>query len=247
MILNNPYILTLIATSITLLLTLLGSATVFLVKKTNLNKEAANLAFAGGIMFAASIWSLITPSIELVKVYQIPVLAIFLMLGFYTISLIDKFLDQSEGKSEKLLFLAILIHNIPEGMAIGVLIGASFQNSLVSLASCIALTIATAIQNFPEGAAISLPLYAKGETKFKAFTLGWASAIPEVIAGLFGVLLVNILSSVLPFILTFTAGIMICVVITEIIPSTMIINKAYATYFFGIGFIVMMMLDCILG
>lgn len=245
--------------------TTLGAAMVFLMKnKMNSKLEKALLGFASGVMIAASIWSLLQPAIEMSEEQgKIPWLApsVGFMIGIVFLLLLDSLIphlhlnsDKPEGLSSKLkkttmLVLAVTLHNIPEGMAVGVVFaGMLAQNSLITLAGAFALSIGIAIQNFPEGAIISMPLKEEGMSKGKAFVLGMLSGIVEPIAAVITLLITNLVVPVLPYILAFAAGAMIYVVVEELIPEAQ--NGEHTnigTIGCAIGFVLMMILDIALG
>lgn len=241
--------------------TTLGSAMVFFLKdKINPKLQKILLGFASGVMIAASIWSLLEPAINSYNNFQkwlIPGLGflagiIFLLLLDYVIPHmhIDK---QEEGiKNNKLkktskMFLAVTLHNIPEGLAVGVVIAGMMSGNINSHAMLV-LAIGIAIQNFPEGAIISMPLKEEGYSKLKAFLYGFASGVVEPIASLLAILFTYYVNSILPFVLSFAAGAMIYVVVEELIPEA---NEGshsnLATIGLAIGFVLMMVLDIALG
>ena len=245
--------------------TTLGAAMVFLMKNKMSSKlEKALLGFASGVMIAASIWSLLQPAIEMSEEQgKISWLApsVGFMIGIVFLLLLDSLIphlhlnsDKPEGLSSKLkkttmLVLAVTLHNIPEGMAVGVVFaGMLAQNSLITLAGAFALSIGIAIQNFPEGAIISMPLKEEGMSKGKAFVLGMLSGIVEPIAAVITLLITNLVVPVLPYILAFAAGAMIYVVVEELIPEAQ--NGEHTnigTIGCAIGFVLMMILDIALG
>lgn len=245
--------------------TSLGSACVFFIKKEiKENIQHALIGFAAGIMIAASIWSLLIPSIEqssnMGNFSFIPAFIGF-WLGILFLFLLDKitphFHPQSqteEGpkkawkKTTKML-LAVTIHNIPEGMAVGVVLAGFLANkNNITFASALALSIGIAIQNFPEGAIISMPLIGEGVNKKKAFLDGVLSGIVEPIAGILTLLLSKYIIAILPYLLSFAAGAMIYVVVEELIPETATGEHSnIGTIFFAIGFSLMMVLDIALG
>ena len=245
--------------------TTLGAAMVFLMKnKMNSKLEKALLGFASGVMIAASIWSLLQPAIEMSEEQgKISWLApsVGFMIGIVFLLLLDSLIphlhlnsDKPEGLSSKLkkttmLVLAVTLHNIPEGMAVGVVFaGMLAQNNLITLAGAFALSIGIAIQNFPEGAIISMPLKEEGMSKGKAFILGMLSGIVEPIAASITLLITNLVVPVLPYILAFAAGAMIYVVVEELIPEAQ--NGEHTnigTIGCAIGFVLMMILDIALG
>lgn len=241
--------------------TTIGASTVFFMNNT-LNKkiEKLLLGFASGVMIAASVWSLLIPAIEMAeeqgKIAWIPAVVGF-VLGILFLLIIDLGLSQFENKTENnkkekntaMLILAVTLHNIPEGMAVGVVFAGLLSGSIgVSMAGAFALAIGIAIQNFPEGAIISLPLKCKGESKLKSFSVGTLSGIVEPISAFITILLTNIVVPILPYLLSFAAGAMIYVVVEELIPQSQEGNiSSVGTIGVTIGFIIMMILDVSLG
>lgn len=264
--LENPVLAALMATTFTWLLTACGAALVFLFKEMPRKWLDGMLGFTGGVMIAASYWSLLAPSIEMSEsLGYIPWLppAIGFFSGAMFLFGLDKLIphlhinfnkSEAEGvktdwKSTTLLVLAITIHNIPEGLAVGVAFGA-FAAGIdgATLGAAIALAIGIGIQNFPEGVAVSFPLRRKGVSRFRSFWFGQLSAIVEPVAGVAGAVAVFYMQPLLPFALAFAAGAMIYVVIEEVIPETQ--RDKYtdvAALGFIAGFIIMMCLDVGLG
>ncbi len=262
----NPVTLALIAGIFTWLMTALGAALVLITKKVNQKLLDSMLGFAAGVMIAASFWSLLAPAIEISTNNAIaswfPAAAGFL-LGAIFLRLIDKLLphlhigsplEEAEGikttwKRSTLLFVAITLHNVPEGLAIGVAFGAIAANlPFATLAAAIALTIGIGIQNFPEGFAVSVPLRRDGLSRLKSFWYGQLSAIVEPIAAIIGAWTVMNARPILPYALAFAAGAMIFVVVEEIIPESQRSGYAdLATTGTILGFLVMMVLDVALG
>ena len=249
---NLDYVIkALIATIFTYFLTLLGSAIVFFFKKVNKTILDSMLGFAAGIMTAASYFSLIAPAIESSIHLNLNV-PIITSLGFLTggifLFLADiifsKYLTTKNKRIIKLIS-SITIHNIPEGMSVGIAFGAIAHHiEGATLISAIMLTIGIALQNFPEGSAISLPLLREGLSKKKAFFYGQLSAIVEPIFGVIGAILVLKIRIFLPFFLSFAAGAMIYVVISELIPESQSNEKKDLMALFTIiGFTIMMILD----
>ena len=245
--------------------TTLGSAMVFLMKdKINLKLEKILLGFASGVMIAASVWSLLLPSLDMADEQSIikwlPA-AIGFLLGMFFLLILDSIIPHLHLKSEEpegiktklkkitMMVLAVTLHNIPEGMAVGVIFaGAMIGNTGITMAGAFALSIGIAIQNFPEGAIISMPLKAEGVSKTKAFALGTLSGIVEPIAAIITILLTNLIVPVLPYLLSFAAGAMIYVVVEELIPESQDGNHSnLATIGVAIGFVIMMILDIALG
>jgi ZIP family zinc transporter len=245
-------------------LTALGASLVFFVKSMNRALLDGLLGFTGGVMVAASFWSLLAPGIEMspgegfVKV--IPA-AVGFGLGALFIFGLDKVLPhihinfkESEGiktpwHKTTLLVLAITLHNIPEGLAVGVLFGGVAAGiPEASIAGAVALAIGIGIQNFPEGLAVSMPLRRQGVSRFKSFWYGQLSAVVEPIAAVIGAVAVSFFTPILPYALAFAAGAMIFVVVEEVIPETQQDKHTdIATLGFIGGFIVMMTLDVALG
>lgn len=262
----NPILLALGATLFTWLITALGSSMVFFFK--NINKRILNsmLGFAAGVMIAASFWSLLKPAIEMAEengsIPWMPALIGFLSGGAFLL-LIDKILphlhlglsrDKAEGiktswQRSILLILAITLHNIPEGLAVGVAFGALASNANPELLTGgIALAIGIGLQNFPEGAAVSIPLRREGFSRLKAFHYGQMSGIVEPIAGVLGAYLVIMMKPMLPYALSFAAGAMIFVVVEELIPESQNGSETdFSTIGAMLGFATMMLLDVSLG
>ena len=217
--------------------TTLGSAMVFLMKdKINPKVQKLLLGFASGVMIAASIWSLITPSIEMAeeqgKISWIPA-SIGFLLGITFLLVLDSLIPHLHLNSKKpegikaklknttMMILAVTLHNIPEGMAVGVAFsGVLAQNTTITLAGAFALSIGIAIQNFPEGAIISMPLKNEGISKPKEFLYGTLSGVVEPIGAIITILLTSIVTPILPYLLSFAAGAMIYVVVEELIPES---------------------------
>ena len=245
--------------------TALGSAMVFLMKnKMNTKVQKLLLGFASGVMIAASIWSLITPSIEMAEeqgiVSWIPA-AIGFLFGIIFLLVLDSIIPHLHLNSKKpegikaklknttMMVLAVTLHNIPEGMAVGVVFaGVLAQNTTITLAGAFALSIGIAIQNFPEGAIISMPLKNEGMSKPKAFLYGTLSGIVEPIGAIITILLTGIVTPILPYLLSFAAGAMIYVVVEELIPESQVGEHSnIGTIGVAIGFVIMMILDVALG
>ena len=271
---SSPIIQALYAGLFTWILTATGACLVFFFKSTNRKFLDAALGFTGGVMIAASFWSLLSSAIDAVEVQNelgISSLPSFLppAIGFFLGAIFMYFLDKSiphlhifgkieeaEGpktdlKKTSLLVLAIAIHNIPEGLAVGVAFGALLSpefSSVFTLGSAVALGLGIGIQNFPEGFAVSMPLRRAGFSKFKSWQWGQLSAIVEPIFAVIGAAFVIIVYPILPYALAFAAGAMIFIVVEEVIPeSHRGGNVDIATIGLIIGFIVMMSLDVALG
>ena len=245
--------------------TTLGAAMVFLMKNKINNKiEKLLLGFASGVMIAASIWSLLIPAIEMSesqgKIAWVPA-AIGFLLGITFLLVLDSVIPHMHLKSNKpegiksklkkttMMVFAVTLHNIPEGMAVGVTFaGALTQNAGITIAGAFALAIGIAIQNFPEGAIISMPLKSEGISKPKAFLYGTLSGIVEPIGAIITILLTNAVVPMLPYLLAFAAGAMIYVVVEELIPESQAGEHSnIGTIGVAIGFVVMMILDVALG
>lgn len=266
----HPAVQALIGTLFTWGLTALGASLVYFFKTINRNIFNLMLGFASGVMIAASFWSLLSPAIDMANeqgAISWLVVAIGFALGGLFLYIADKTIPHmhfgmnhdKEGlptklKRNVLLVFSITLHNIPEGLAVGVAFGAvQYQTGdpLVATLSAIGLAVGIGIQNFPEGAAVSIPLRQEGVSRNKAFLLGQASGLVEPVAGVLGALLVISVSQVLPYALAFAAGAMIYVVVEELIPEAQQKQTPkgahYATFGVMIGFIIMMMLDVALG
>jgi len=241
----------------TFIFTSLGASIIFLFKKVPKIVMDCMLSVSAGIMLAASLFSLINPAIEMIdssNFFSLFILTSFFIIGgiFLLISnyLFDNKINIKSFNSNKrciMLFFSIMLHNIPEGLVLGVAFGSVSYKSM-SLMSAILLTIGIAIQNFPEGSAISLPLARDGISTKKAFMFGVLSGIVEPIAAVIGAILVLKIKSLLPFIMSFTAGAMIYVIILELIPESLQNKKeGLMTLLNMIGFSIMMFLDIFLG
>ena len=245
--------------------TTLGAGMVFLMKKKiNIRVEKLLLGFASGVMIAASVWSLLIPSIDMAKAQNvidwIPA-TIGFILGMIFLLILDSIIphihlhtNNPEGLKAKIekttmMVLAVTLHNIPEGMAVGVVFaGALAHNTGITMAGAIALSIGIAIQNFPEGAIIAMPLKAEGMSKPKAFLFGMLSGIVEPIGALITIALTNLVVPILPYFLSFAAGAMIYVVVEELIPESQSGKHSnIGTIGVAIGFVIMMVLDVALG
>ena len=261
---TDPVLGALYATLFTWAMTAFGASFVFLFKTMNRVFLDGMLGFTGGVMVAASFWSLLAPGIEMSEgegfVKVIPA-SVGFALGALFIFGLDKILPhlhinfkEAEGiktpwHKSTLLTLAITLHNIPEGLAVGVLFGGVAAGlPEASLTGAVVLAIGIGIQNFPEGIAVSMPLRRQGMSRRKSFMYGQASAAVEPIAAVIGALAVTFFTPILPYALAFAAGAMIFVVVEEVIPETQLEkNTDIATLGFIGGFIVMMILDVALG
>ncbi|MCF8464847.1 MAG: ZIP family metal transporter [Flavobacteriales bacterium] len=265
---QNPMLQAFIATCFTWFLTAAGASLVFFFKNMNRQLFDGMLGFTGGVMIAASYWSLLAPAIEITPESNpgVPIwfpAAVGFLAGALFLFALDKVMPhlhinfpvaKKEGVETKLdrtllLVLAITLHNIPEGLAVGVAFGAVAHGiEGASIGAAIALAIGIGIQNFPEGLAVSMPLRRQGVSRFKSFWYGQLSAIVEPVAGVIGAAAVIYAFPILPYALAFAAGAMIYVVIEEVIPETQLDKYAdTSTLGFIGGFIVMMVLDVALG
>lgn len=261
----GPVYAALLATLFTWLVTAAGASLVFFFKTMNRSVLDVMLGFTGGVMVAASFWSLLNPAIEMSeRLYPgwswMPA-AVGFLLGASFIFVLDRYMPhlhinfgESEGLITQwhrttLLILAITLHNIPEGLAVGVLFGAAASGMPeASIPGAIALAIGIGIQNFPEGIAVAMPLRRNGVSRRKCFWYGQLSAIVEPVAGVLGALAVMVMQPILPFALAFAAGAMIYVVVEEVIPETQKdkFTDIAVMGFMG-GFLIMMILDVALG
>ena len=261
----NPILLAFIGTMITFLATVIGSAFVFFFRNgISPFYQRICLGFAAGVMIAASVWSLLIPAIEMAEeqgeIGWIPAAGCFILGGLF-LYILDKMLPHlhlmsglTEGpstqlKKSTLLFLAVTLHNIPEGLAVGLSFAlAAREGSSLSLSAALVLAIGIGLQNLPEGAAISLPLRKQGVSSQKAFAFGALSGIVEPIAGVLGAILVGSIISIMPWFLAFAAGAMIYVVVEELIPEAQLGEHSDSgTLGVMIGFLIMMILDIALG
>lgn len=246
----------LVAILIPLAGTALGSAFVFFMKRAIPNRmQKAMLGFASGVMVAASVWSLLIPSMDMGG--ALPA-AVGLIGGFLFLLLIDYVTPhihpsgEVEGPKSKLsrtakLALAVTIHNFPEGMAVGVAIAGAL-NSGFSIAAALTLSLGIAIQNVPEGAIIAMPLRAAGNSRLKAFGVGTASGVAEPLGAILVIALASVLTPLMPYLLAFAAGAMLYVVVEELIPETAEgAHSNLGTIGFALGFALMMVLDVVLG
>jgi ZIP family zinc transporter len=263
----HPTLQALLATLFTWALTAAGASLVFLTREFNRKILDWMLGFAGGVMVAASFWSLLAPAIEMSEQTEgtpswLPALVGFLLGGVFLRGLdmvlphVHPGLTKGEPEGIKtgwqrsiLLVLAITLHNIPEGLAIGVAFGAAGAGlPSATVAGAVALAIGVGIQNFPEGLAVSMPLRGEGLSRARSFWFGQLSAIVEPIAGVLGAAAVVLMRPILPYALSFAAGAMIFVVVEEVIPESQCAgNSDLATMGTRLGFAVMMLLDVALG
>ncbi len=262
----SPVVQALLATLFTWGVTALGAAAVFLTKEVSKKLLDSMLAFAGGVMIAASYWSLLAPAIEMSEGKGIPSWippAVGFLAGGIFMRAIDMVLPhlhiglersdaegiQTSWRRSTLLVLAITLHNIPEGLAVGVAFGAlAYGLPTASLAGAVSLALGIGLQNFPEGFAVSMPLRREGVSPRKCFMMGQMSAVVEPIAGVIGAWAVMIAQPILPYALAFAAGAMIFVVVEEVIPEAQRSGETNITTMAAmLGFTIMMILDVALG
>lgn len=252
----QPWLQALIATIFTYLMTAAGASIVFFSKKFNKRVLTLMMGLASGIMIAASFFSLMLPAIEHcenLNYNPAVILTIGFLLGGAFIVLSDIFIQKliflksKKNKSGILLTVAVTLHNIPEGLAVGVAFGSVAFGQSDALIAAIMLAVGIGIQNFPEGLCISIPLRNSGVSVLKAFFVGQISGVVEIISGIIGVLAVSIVSAILPWALTFSAGAMIAVVCSELIPESFAESKNLSTFGVIIGFAIMTFLDLFLG
>lgn len=254
-----------VALLIPLLGTMLGSAFVFLMKGAMPDRvQKSLLGFASGVMVAASVWSLLIPAMEMEAgrgAWSVLPAAAGFLAGVAFLLLIDDVTphlhlgsEHPEGPRSKLsrtsmLALAVTIHNLPEGMAVGVVLAGAAQGSAgITLASAVAVSVGIAIQNIPEGAIISMPMRAAGNTRWRSFVIGSLSGAVEPVGGLAVVLLASVLTPLLPYLLAFAAGAMFYVVVEELIPEASTGRHTnLSTIGFAVGFVLMMVFDVVMG
>ena len=243
--------------------TMMGSAFVFFMKKDIPDRlQKTLLGFASGVMVAASVWSLLIPSIEMAPAgqdgWRVVPAAVGFLAGIGFLLLIDELTphlhvgaDKAEGPKSRIsrtamLTLAVTIHNLPEGMAVGVVFAG--ESNGLTLSAALAVSIGIAIQNIPEGAIISMPMHAEGNSRMKSFLIGTLSGVVEPIGSVAILLLANLLGVALPYLLAFAAGAMMYVVVEELIPETAQGRHTnLSTIGFGVGFVLMMVMDVLLG
>jgi ZIP family zinc transporter len=261
----NPILLALQGTGFTFFMTALGASLVFFFRREmSADVRRILLGFAAGVMIAASVWSLLIPAIDMAeeqgKIGWIPAAGGFVLGGLFLL-LLDHLLPhlhmdsrQPEGlrsslKRTTLLVLAVTLHNIPEGLAVGLTFGLAAQGgSTVTIASAVVLAVGIGLQNFPEGAAISLPLRQEGLSRSKAFLYGAASGVVEPVAGVLGVVLAGSITGIMPWLLAMAAGAMIFVVVEELVPEACLGEHSHkGTGGVMVGFLIMMILDVALA
>ena len=242
-----------LGTGFTCLATVLGAAMVFFFKKDmSHTMQKVFLGFAAGVMIAASVWSLLIPAMDMAEEQGqgvlLPVGGGFVLGGLFLMAL-DGLLPHLHWKRTTMIVLAVTLHNIPEGMAVGLSFSVAAQDtSSGALAAAVALAIGMGLQNFPEGAAVSLPMKSQGVPVGKAFLCGAASGVVEPVFGLLTVLAAGSVTGVMPWVLAFAAGAMLYVVVEELIPEAQLGEHSHAgTASVMAGFLVMMLLDVLLG
>lgn len=266
---NSFVVMALVATLGTWFVTALGAGTVVFFKSPNQRSLNLMLGFASGVMIAASFWSLLQPAIERAEAssdlpsYLVATIgflsgALFMWVADKAVSFARKKANNTQGKSNErlqriiMLILSITLHNIPEGLAVGVAFGALQGGEFTTekLMGAVSVAVGIGLQNFPEGAAVSVPLRREGYPRKKSFLFGQASGMVEPVAGVLGALLVVYVESILPFALSFAAGAMILVAVHELIPEcqkNQIAQPYFATMGIVLGFALMMLLDVMLG
>lgn len=253
--------LALMGTLFTFAATILGSATIFFFRKSIPPwLQRAFLGFAAGVMIAASVWSLLLPSIELAEkegfiLPWLPAAGGFITGTFFML-LLDWILPRvykSKNNHQSLarttvLVLAVTLHNIPEGLAVGLAFALAEQSSAIPLSGAVTLTLGMALQNFPEGAAVSLPLKKEGMSHWKSFWFGAFSGVVEPIAGVTGVLIAGTITEIMPWLLSFAAGAMVYVAVEDLIPEAHTNDRfSCSTLWIMLGFLLMMVLDIALA
>ena len=262
--LSSPILLTGLGTAFTFAMTALGACAVFLIGRKKSGIQGLAMGFAGGVMTAASCWSLLIPSMEMSRnapwPYWLPA-AVGFSCGALFLFALDRVLPHTHPSTDNnkepktalpkvsLLFLAVTLHNIPEGMSAGLSFSmAGLSGDTSALASAVALAIGLGIQNVPEGAAVALPLLMDGRTRLYAFGLGALSGLPEPVFGLLAAFSVTLIAPLMPWLLAFTAGAMMYVVAEELVPAAHLNEHSdTATLSFAGGFLLMMVLDVALG
>ena len=246
--------LALIATSFTWALTAFGAAFVFFYKKVNESAFSLMMSSAAGIMLASTFFSLLVPAMEMTSNFSWFILTVGFVLGGALIIIIDIIMEKSKffsGSEQKrscvVMCVAVTMHNIPEGMAVGVAFGALAAGQTVEAVAAIMLAIGIGIQNFPEGMCVAFPLRSNGISKAKSFFIGQLSGAVEIVAGVIGALAVTAVSGILPWALSFSAGAMVAVVCSELIPESFAQGKIKATIGVISGFALMMILDLAFG
>lgn len=243
----------LLATLFTYLMTALGAALVFFCKKIGKTAFCFMLSGAAGIMLASSFFSLLLPALEGGGEYSYLILTAGFILGGLLIIVTDlavKAIYKNGRENEQrsaIMCIAVTVHNIPEGLAVGVAFGALALGGAGSAVSAIMLAVGIGIQNFPEGMCVAFPLRANGASRLKSFLVGQFSGMVEIVAGVIGAVAVTAITGVLPFALSFSAGAMVAVVCSELVPESFSTDKLKATVGVILGFALMMILDIAFG
>ena len=249
----DSWLQALLATLFTWALTALGASFVFFYKKVGKTAFCFMLSGAAGIMLASSFFSLLLPALEQGGDYSYIVLTAGFILGGLLITVTDILVgkltkDADERKrSCAVMTVAVTVHNVPEGLAVGVAFGALSHGSAVGAVAAIMLAVGIGIQNFPEGMCVAFPLRANGYSRLKSFFIGQLSGVVEIFAGVIGALAVTWVSGILPFALAFSAGAMVAVVCSELVPESFATSKLKATVGVILGFALMMILDIAFG
>ena len=249
----HPVLQALVAGCFTWSITGLGALMVYFFKKPNQFVMDAMLGYAAGVMIAASCWSLLIPALELsneLNTNSLVIVSLGFLSGGLLLFVIDQlfslFSNKTQHKRSFMLITSITLHNIPEGLAVGVGFGSLSAGNGTSLASALLLTLGIGLQNFPEGTAVSVPLYREGMSKRKSFFYGQLSGLFEPFSAMLGAYLVMNVQKILPFMLSFAAGTMIYVVVEELIPESQSnLKKDFMALFTLLGFVTMMILDVI--
>ena len=244
----------LLATTFTWFMTALGALPVFFCKSVGKNAFSLMMSSAAGIMLASTFFSLLLPAIETGANYAFLILTIGFIIGGFLIIVTDivteklnVFGGNAKKKSCAVMCIAVTMHNIPEGLAVGVAFGALASGSGMGAVAAVMLAVGIGIQNFPEGTCIAFPLRANGVGRFKSFFIGQLSGVVEIAAGVIGAIAVTFASGLLPWALSFSAGAMVAVVCSELIPECFSNGKVKATIGVIFGFALMMILDLGLG
>jgi ZIP family zinc transporter len=244
----------LVATLFTWALTAFGAALVFVYKNVSDKTFCFMMSGAAGIMLASTFFSLLLPAIEQAGEYSYIILTVGFVLGGLLIILTDLLIEKlnifSKDKKEQscaIMCIAVTVHNIPEGLAVGVAFGALSQGEGVGIVAAVMLAFGIGIQNFPEGMCVAFPLRANGLSRGKSFFIGQLSGVVEIIAGVVGAIAVTVIDGVLPWALSFSAGAMMAVVCSELIPESFASDKVKATLGVVLGFALMMTLDLAFG
>lgn len=246
--------LALLSTAFTYLMTAAGASLVFICKRVNEGAFSLMMSGAAGIMLASTFFSLLLPAMERAAEYGWAVLSLGFVAGGLLIVVTDliaaklkMFSDSARKRSSAVMCIAVTMHNIPEGLAVGVACGAVIRGDAASFTAAVMLAVGIGIQNFPEGMCVAFPLRANGDTRGRAFFFGQLSGAVEIAAGVAGALAMEVINGVLPWALAFSAGAMVAVVCSELIPESFSQGKIRATVGIIAGFMLMMLLDTAFG